>query len=254
MEYLIKQGEFEGPIHLLLELIQNRKLHVSEISLALVAEDFLRYLSEHELSYAQVSSFVVVASTLVLMKARSLMPTLELTTEEETSIQDLTDRVRRYQVVQKFATYLAPRIGSFHLSYHKAAEPSVVFIPDDRIHPEYFTQCMRELFHAFPLPEKNPEKKIHTVIRLEEYIEELTQRIQSGFVFHSQEVLEKYRTITDPVQKREAKVFAVVSFLAMLELVKKGIGKVLQEDRFGDITFSQQEAPAQDNSSSLITS
>lgn len=248
MEYLVKQGEFEGPIHVLLELIQHRKLHVSEISLSLVTEDFLQYLAQHELSYAQVSSFVVVAATLVLIKARSLMPTLELTPEEETSIHDLTDRVRRYQVVQKYAQYLVPHVGTRVAYYASPQDPLPVFVPDDRITPDYFVGCMRELFHNFPIPEKNPEKKMHTVIRLEEYIEELTARIQSGFVFHSRDIMNSYRNATQPEERREAKVLAVVSFLAMLELVKKGIGHVLQEDRFGDITFSKNLTDIQPHS------
>ncbi len=53
--------------------------------------------------------------------------------------------------------------------------------------------------------------------------------------------MDKYRNATDPTEKRQAKVFAVVSFLAMLELVKKGFASVMQSESFGDIELSQSK-------------
>jgi chromatin segregation and condensation protein Rec8/ScpA/Scc1 (kleisin family) len=63
--------------------------------------------------------------------------------------------------------------------------------------------------------------------------------------------MDKYRNATDPKQKRQAKVFAVVSFLAILELVKKGIGNVLQSENFADIELVQPH-PASFGSDPLL--
>ncbi len=235
MDYLVKSGEFEGPVHLLLQLIQDRKMHVSEVSLAAVTEDFLRYMSDHQLSYSDVSSFIVVASTLVLIKARSLLPQMELTEEEEASIEDLTERVRQYALIQKYAEALAPQYQK-NVAFERVwQDRNPVFAPDPQMTLQGLQGIMEGIFAAFPVMEKLPEKAVKVVVRLEEVIENLSQRIQSGMAFHSRDLMDKYRNATDPTEKRQAKVFAVVSFLAILELVKKGIGNVLQDDQFGDI-------------------
>ena len=238
MDYLVKSGEFEGPVHLLLEFIQGRKLHVSEISLATVTEDFLKYISDNTLTYSQVSSFIVVASTLVLIKARSLLPAMELTDEEEASITDLTERVRQYQIIQKYSEKLLP-LYQKNISFERIwTDKNPVFAPDAQVNLSGLQELLQNIFVAFPILEKLPEKAMKVVVKLEEVIESLTQRIQGGMAFHSRDIMDKYRNAKDPVEKRQAKVFAVVSFLAILELVKKGIGNVLQSQNFDDIELT----------------
>lgn len=251
MDYLVKSGEFEGPVHLLLELIQGRKLHVSEISLATVTEDFLKYISENTLTYSQVSSFIVVASTLVLIKARSLLPTIELTEEEEASIVDLTERVRQYQIIQRYAEKLIP-LYQKNISFERVwVDKNPVFAPDAQINQTNLQELLQSIFVAFPILEKLPEKTVKIVVKLEEVVANLTQRIQRGMVFHSRDIMDKYHNATDPVEKRQAKVFAVVSFLAILELVKKGIASVLQSQNFDDIELTTPVPPPHDSVVSL---
>jgi segregation and condensation protein A len=235
MDYLVKQGTFEGPVHLLLELIQGRKLHVSEVSLAVVTDDFLKFISENTLSYSATSSFIVVASTLVLIKARSLVPEIELSEEEESSIEDLTERIRQYQIIQKYSELLAPRYGKQVSLERIAKDTAPVFAPDAQITTTIVSGLLESLLVAFPVLEKLPEKSVKVVVRLEEVIESLSKRIASGVAFHSRDLMDDYRNAPDPALRRQAKVVAVVSFLAILELVKKGIGNVMQNDQFGDI-------------------
>ncbi len=238
MEYLVKTGEFEGPVHILLQLIQDRKLHVSEVSLAVVTEDFLKFIANHNLNYSQVSSFIVVSSTLLLIKSRSLLPSLELTEEEEESIIDLTERVRQYEVIRKYAELLAPLYGKNPLFTRTYQDKTPVFAPDAQITTATLSSLLHDLFVAFPIVEKLPEKAMKVVVKLEVMIDDLKERIQRGMTLHSREIMDKYRNATDPTEKRQAKVFAVVSFLAMLELVKKGFAAVVQEESFGDIELT----------------
>ena len=240
MEFQIKTEQFNGPIHLLLGLIENRKLHVSEVSLAEVTEDFLKFMETNQLSYAQISSFVVVASTLLLIKARSLLPQMELTEEEEGSIVDLTERIRQYQIVKTFSEKLVP-VFQKNISFERIyVDKTPIFAPDAQISKNNLQVVMQDLFQAFPVTEKIPEKAIKVVVKLEEVIENLSKRISSGMAFHSRDIMNKYRDATDPAERRQAKVFAVVSFLAILELVKKGLANVLQDGQFGDIELNNQ--------------
>lgn len=235
MDYQVTTAAFSGPVHLLLELIQGRKMHVSEVSLAAVTEDFLRFVSENALSYSAMSSFVVVASTLVLIKARSLIPEIELSEEEESSIEDLTERIRQYQVVQKRAELLAPMYGRRIMFERTVRDTVPVFAPDPQVAIPVLSGLVESLLVAFPAVERLPEKAMKVVVRLEEVIADLGRRISSGAAFHSRDLMDAYRTARDPAERRRAKVVAVVSFLAILELVKKGIGNVMQDGQFGDI-------------------
>jgi len=249
MEFQVKAGEFEGPIHVLLELIMNRKLHVSEVSLATVTEDFLNYIATHELSYAEVSSFIVVSSTLLLIKSKSILPTLELTDEETASIVDLTERVRQYEIIRKYSEKLQVIYQKQPLFARVWNDRTPVFAPDEQIKPGMLAEVLQGIFVAFPVLEKLPEKAVKLVVKLEELIDDLKVRLERGMTYHSREIMDKYRNATDPTDKRQAKVFAVVSFLAMLELVKKGFASVLQSESFGDIELSQSEIRVSANES-----
>ena len=78
--YSIKTTGFEGPFGLLLELVEKRKLFINDVSLAEVTEDYLKYINNlGTLHPSEASSFLVVASTLLLIKSKSLLPNLALT-------------------------------------------------------------------------------------------------------------------------------------------------------------------------------
>src|SRR3990167_6797300 len=97
--YKIKLVGFEGPFGLLLDLVEKRKLFINDVSLAQVTEDYLAYMNKlGGLSSAEISSFVYVASTLLLIKSKSLLPNLDLTSEEEGDIKNLEERLRLYEM------------------------------------------------------------------------------------------------------------------------------------------------------------
>ena len=75
-DYQIKTEVFEGPLELLLDLVEKRKLFINEISLASVADDYITHLKTFEkMPVDFVSNFLIVASTLILIKSKSLLPT-----------------------------------------------------------------------------------------------------------------------------------------------------------------------------------
>ena len=103
----MKTQVFEGPLDLLLELVTKRKLFVNDVSLAEVTDDFIKYLDEHEkFPLGESAEFIVIASTLMLIKSRSLLPQIALTDEEEESIHDLEDRLVFYAKVKELAAGL----------------------------------------------------------------------------------------------------------------------------------------------------
>src|SRR3989344_8736955 len=103
--FQIKMSGFEGPFGLLLYLIEKRKLFINDVSLAAVTEDYLNYMNQlggsNSFSPAEIASFVLVASTLILIKSKSLLPNLNLTEEEEGDIKNLEERLRLYKLFMK---------------------------------------------------------------------------------------------------------------------------------------------------------
>src|SRR3989344_4796688 len=106
-QYTVKTTVFEGPLDLLLELVTKRKLFVNDVSLSEVTDDFILYLEKHdEFPIGESAEFIVVASTLMLIKSRSLLPMIELSDEEEESIHDLENRLALYARVKTLAVGL----------------------------------------------------------------------------------------------------------------------------------------------------
>ena len=95
--YKIKLDGFEGPFDLLLDLIEKRKLHINDISLSKVTDDYISHVkSIQHFPIALSANFILIASTLLLIKSKSLLPALQLTEEEQMSIEDLENRLIGY--------------------------------------------------------------------------------------------------------------------------------------------------------------
>lgn len=104
MNYRFQLEQFEGPLDLLLGLIEKEKLDITQVSLAEIADQFLAYIDNNEnINLEQLSAFLSVATRLILIKSRALLPILTFTEEEEESIQDLEEHLRLYQIFREQA-------------------------------------------------------------------------------------------------------------------------------------------------------
>ncbi len=251
MSFQLKTESFEGPLELLLSLIENKKLHVSEISLAQVTEEYLNYINSfteipetdprHMMALSDRSQFIAVAATLILIKARSLLPAIELSDEETESIDDLTERLRIYQIIAQYGELLSHRLTHQPIMY-RGNPPRVPrvpkFLPHASMNIDTITGVLSELFVAMPVVEPLEEKSVKKTVTLEEVMNRVESAIKSGATFTLRDATDRYRNATDPVERREAKVYAVLSFLAVLEMVKKAQIVVEQNALFNDIVAS----------------
>jgi segregation and condensation protein A len=223
--YTVKTEVFEGPLDLLLELVTKRKLFVNDVSLAQVTDDFISYLEEHEeFPIGESAEFIVVASTLMLIKSRSLLPMLELTQEEEESIHDLENRLAIYAKVKELAGELKGLFGK-RIIFEKEARKieRVIFSPDSKTDKENLLIALERVIESLPKKEVLPKVVVRKVISLEEMIEKLAERIAKAGKLRFREF------------KHQDKVSTIVGFLAMLELVKRGAIRVTQESHVGEI-------------------
>ncbi|MFA5736761.1 MAG: segregation/condensation protein A [Candidatus Paceibacterota bacterium] len=223
----IKTEKFEGPLDLLLSLIEKRKMHISDISLAQVADDYISYLRSFEnLPMSNTANFILIASTLMLIKSLSLLPGLAVTEEEKETIENLENRLRHYQQIKDLSLHLKDYFGkNIIFTRESSREPMIIFSPTAEIKSDNFLETIKKIITTFPLKEKLPETIVRKVVSLEEVISDLASRIQAAVKM----------SFNDFVQNKKEKVGVIVSFLGMLELVKQGIIDIKQEGHFSDI-------------------
>ena len=234
--YKIKTAVFEGPLGVLLNLVEKRKLFINDLSLAEVTEDYLKHIKNlNATSSVEISSFIVVAATLILIKSKSLLPNLDLTLQEEGDIHDLEERLRLYEIFTKLAGNVKNGFGKkIIFAPLERKNEFLIFLPDDKITKENMMTFARYAIGAIPQKIILPKAEVKKVISIEEMINKLTDRIKKTLQFNFKEFAGKPTT-------QEEKVFAIVGFLAILELVRQGIFNAIQEDNSADIIIEKQK-------------
>ncbi len=244
--YTIKTEMFEGPLELLLNLIEKRKLFINDISLSQVADDYIAYVKNlHEFPMAMTANFILIASTLLLIKSRSLLPSISLTEEEEGSIEDLESRLKLYQRIRDVSKHIGEKFGKqiiFSKTQSKLITP--VFSPDEDMTTLNMLEAMKRVLSSLPKKEVLPQTVVKKMISLEEMIDRLTDKIQNGLKMNFSQFAETQgktkATGARHVTTREERVHIIVSFLAMLELVKQGVIEVSQNSYADDITMETE--------------
>ena len=234
--YTVKTQVFEGPLDLLLDLVTKRKLFVNDVSLAQVTDDFIKYLEEHEeFPIGESAEFIVVASTLMLIKSRSLLPMIKLTDEEEESIHDLEDRLVIYGRVKELTLGLRNIFGK-QIIFEKipGKNPLIVFSPDSKTDTKNLLLALERVIESLPTKELMPKVIVRKVISLEQMIERLAERISKASKINFKDFHGTKGKMT-----YEKKVSIIVGFLAMLELVKRGAIRVTQ-DNHGNIEMENE--------------
>lgn len=225
--FAVKIGEFEGPLDLLLTLIEERKMLVSDVSLSAVTDDFLKFIeAEKTFPTKEAAHFILVAAMLLLLKSRSLLPVLALTDEEEGDIKDLEFRLTLYQAFREVARELGRYSERMYFG-DGSREWNPVFTPSGDLSLESIERSLEAVLQNAPQKTVAPEIAIQKTISLEEMMQRLSERIEKALTV----------TFSDFAGSATDRRELVVGFLAVLELVKRGLLMASQEALFGDITM-----------------
>ena len=240
--YKIKTDVFEGPFGLLLDLIEKRKLFMNDLSLSQVTDDYLKYLSQlREVNVSEISNFIVVAASLILIKSKSLLPDLNLTSEEEGDIRSLEERLRLFEIFRRLSANIKNNFGNNIIFPPLERKSTVlVFLPDDQITSESMMTFTEDVLGRVPKKTFLPEVEVKKVVSIEEMINKLTERIEQSLKINFKD-FSGLPAQAGKVISREDKVSVIVSFLAMLELVRQGVLSALQESHEGDIIIEKQK-------------
>ncbi|MCA9359459.1 segregation/condensation protein A [Candidatus Nomurabacteria bacterium] len=225
--FAIKTETFEGPMELLIELVEKRKLLINDISLAEVTDEYMQMVSAmQEMSLPNTAQFVSLAATLLLIKSKSLLPVLDLTTEEEASIEDLEDRLKKYQLYRDIALGLQIKFGQqvmYEPEYAPPREP--IFVTDKLCAVSELRTAMERVLTSLPKFETKPTAKVRPTISLEDMMVKLRNRIET-----------QMKTRFSELQAHEKdRKNIIVGFLAILELFKQGDLIITQTGFYEDI-------------------
>jgi len=230
-DFVVETDEFSGPVAKLLEMIRSRKLYINDISLAKVTDAYLEHIAEYEESLDSMAEFVRIAATLVLAKSKALLP--EQTTEDQKEeINQLEERLRAYRLSKKRAETLQEMFGQsplFATQKDRQETKGDIFAPGNTLTVERITRSVASCL--VDLPDSGlKEDHIEETIALKDELNRLQDRCHK---------IDK--TTFTRISRSDNKHHQVVTFVAILELVKTNKLQARQENNFSTITIKHNE-------------
>lgn len=222
----VKMEKFEGPLDLLLKLIKNEKLDITEISLVKIADQYMDYIKETDnLSAGGMADFLLVAARLIFLKSKILLPKISENEEEKDELIEQLKIYKKYLDATKKIEIIISR-GNFSFSRAKNAEQEAFFNPPSKINKKKLSEIFKNFLNSSKQLEVEFEQgSLKKRISIQDKIAQILDLIKSKkrFVFNS--------IFFAKVNKDEK----VVSFLAILEIIKQNNALVIQERMFADI-------------------
>lgn len=233
--YTINTPIYEGPLDLLLQLIINAELDITKLSLTKVTKPFLDYIKQlQDQQVEEISSFLVVAARLMQIKSEALLPRPpEREPGEEDPGEELIQQLLLYKRYKEIASMLEDRSTQGMRTYLRLAPPPNV---DTQVKLEEIDildliQAAKDVFKLF-----DEQKPIGTVVKapkitISEKIKKITQTL----------ILDGKSSFSKLLGKNYSKADIVITFLALLELVKQYRIQVTQESLFSDIQIEPSD-------------
>jgi segregation and condensation protein A len=231
----IKVQQFEGPLDLLLALIEEQKLDITQIALAQVTEQFLQYIKQlTQLDATSLADYLSIAAKLLVIKSKAILPTLEVEAEEEDPALDLTEKLLLYKQFKEVAKHLKHLDNRRRQSFTRGLifSERITFLPDAEVNAEVLHTSILKIVSSLRELDNLPKAQIREAISIQEKIDHLqlvlSERIETK--------------MSDLLKTAKNKPEVIITFLALLELIKQRIFIVDQETLFTDITIKKYEA------------
>jgi segregation and condensation protein A len=221
---------FEGPLQLLLHLIESRQLDVLTVPLAAVADAYIEHLSRHPVDAVNLSEFVAIAAQLIFLKSKRMLPAEPLPPLPDGSDEPDEDELRRrlleYRAIRDAARSLGERDGSAPLVRREPRESDLPEVPPEPM-PVAVLVAALERLAAIPEPAAPPPEIVAREITIGQQIGVLQGALSRTGRIVLQAILARCRSRTE----------AAVTFLATLELVRRRQVTARQDDLFGPIVI-----------------
>jgi segregation and condensation protein A len=231
MPQTFQLSNFTGPLDLLLSLVEDKKKDISEVAISEVTDTFLQYLEQMADNHdgQELADFLIVAARLLYLKSRALMPAF-LPPDMEDSGAHLADQLRVYQKFVAASRTLHENWLDKKLSVYRN-EPVRIIIPEglpENVTVESLHNACERLIKRLRPPKPLPTTTIDRSVSIKEKIQHLRNLLARGTF-----------NLLDAVSSRENRTELIVSFLALLELVKTRVVAIEQTEQFGDIVVNK---------------
>ena len=241
-KYAIKIDNFEGPLDLLCHLIDKNKMNIYDINLSEITDQYIQYLKEQEkLNLEITSEFLVMASTLLYLKSKNLLPKQE-EEEEEITEEELIRRIIEYKKFKEISKVLKQNYLEYSNRYYKL--PEELELPKQKIEKDYNKDVIPDIYKN--VIEKNEQK-----------INQNAKNIEKIAITDNYTVASKVRQMFKVLVKQKSFIFnklfslkkhnkqeVVTSFSGLLELSRRSKVKTNQEELFGDIFVKKSNKKA----------
>lgn len=219
---------FSGPLDLLLQLIESRQLDVLTVPLAEMADAYVAHLAAHPVPPDQLAEFVAIASQLILLKSRRLLPgeplPVAMEGDEEPDEEELRRRLLEYRALRDAARQLGERDLAFPAFRREPREADLPEAPSEPLPASLLLDALVRLA-AIPEPSAPPPEVVPREVTIAQQIAALRSAMGAAGRVVLQEVLLACRSRTQ----------VTVTLLAMLELVRRRQARVEQSELFGPI-------------------
>lgn len=230
--YKVKIEQFEGPLDLLLQLIEQQQLEITKISLAEVTEQYIQILhqaAERQIKATELADFLVVAARLLLIKSKALLPFLQW---EEDEGEELTQQLKIYKEYLDATKTVQGIIKKKHFIFSREkllTEQDIGFSPPPKLVATKLAQVFNEILHGLEPLLNLPTEVMRRTVNLQEKIAQLREKI-----YH-----QATTNFSDILKEAKDKAEVIVSFLALLELIKQKVVVAKQVTTFDDIKIEK---------------
>lgn len=236
-KYAIKIENFEGPLDLLCHLIDKNKMNIYDIKISEIADQYIEYINAMEEANLEVTSeFIIMASTLLYIKSKGLLPN-QVENEEELTEEQLIERIIEYKKYKEITSKLKENYLEFSRRFFKIAE--IIELPKQKLEVEYTPDILPQIYQS--IVERNNEKVNQNAKNIEKIAITEKYTVASKVKEMFKELIKKPKFVFNKLYSISKcnKQEVVTAFNGLLELSRRNKVKTTQEELFADITVER---------------
>lgn len=238
-KYAIKIDNFEGPLDLLCHLIDKNKMDIYDIKISEITDQYIAYINEMEKMNLEITSeFLIMASTLLYLKSKGLLPKQQ-EDEEEITEEELIERIIAYKKYKEITKKFRENLEEYSRRYYRAQEN--IELPKQKLDEIYSMSMIPEVYSKI-------------INRKKEMINENAKNIEKIAITESYSVGDKVKEMFRELIRKPKFVFnklykvsehnkqeVVTAFTGLLELSRRSKVNTIQEELFGDIVVQKNK-------------
>ena len=236
-KYAIRLDNFEGPLDLLCHLVDKNKMDIHEVNISKITDQYIEYINAmKELNLDVTSEFVLMASTLLFIKSKSLLPK-QVEDEGELTEEELIHRIIEYKKYKEISKKLREFFNIYSKRFYKL--PDKIELPKRKLEENYSSDLLEEAYKK--LLERNKEKINVNAANIEKIAITETVTVTSKVKDIFRELMKKPKFVFNKLckSKKYTKLETVTAFTGLLELTRRNKVRAEQEKIFGDITVEK---------------